>query len=239
MYVTHEEEYKGYNIKIVQDDDSSNSPMDWDLLGTHAYWHRRYSLGNIETKHDPKEWIVRQLESDYGAEIEKSQEYQKYSKEEYNGDYCMDDYLEDLNMDKLLDIFEKYNLIIPVYAYEHSGITISAGGKRMGWDSWDSGRLGFVFVSHKKILDEYGGKRITKKLLDRAEKCLLAEVEEYDDYLTGNVWGYVIEGNGERESCWGYIGDYKYCLEEARSVIGGMIAHNEKQEVLFNACMSL
>ena len=55
--------------------------------------------------------------------------------------------------------------------------------------------------------------------MERAEKCLRSEVETYDDYLTGQVYGYIIEDeNGEQlDSCWGFLGDYKNCLEEAKS----------------------
>ncbi len=37
-------------------------------------------------------------------------------------------------------------------------------------------------------------------------------------YLTGDVWGYVIEGAllGQlEESCWGFFG-YDYCVEQAQ-----------------------
>jgi hypothetical protein len=35
-------------------------------------------------------------------------------------------------------------------------------------------------------------------------------VQTYDDYLTGNVWGFIIEDEDEEnggDSCWGFIGD--------------------------------
>ncbi|HUX02457.1 MAG TPA: hypothetical protein VMY35_15960, partial [Phycisphaerae bacterium] len=50
-----------------------------------------------------------------------------------------------------------------------------------------------------------------------AEACLRAEVSTYDDYLTGQVFGYVVEdedGN-DLDSCWGFYGE-DYCRETAR-----------------------
>lgn len=52
-----------------------------------------------------------------------------------------------------------------------------------------------------------------------AEKYLKSEVETYDQYLTGDVYGYVIEDKEgeELDSCWGFYGE-EYCLEEAKSI---------------------
>jgi hypothetical protein len=38
---------------------------------------------------------------------------------------------------------------------------------------------------------------------------LIGEVKTYDDYLTGNVYGYKVidEQGNEEDSCWGYYGE--------------------------------
>ena len=41
----HEEEYKGYSIKLFQDEDSE-SPRDWDNLGHMICFHPNYDLGD-------------------------------------------------------------------------------------------------------------------------------------------------------------------------------------------------
>jgi hypothetical protein len=52
--------------------------------------------------------------------------------------------------------------------------------------------------------------------LAKAEACLRAEVQEYDSYLTGDVYGYVVAaGEDDEESCWGFYG-YGYVCEDAR-----------------------
>lgn len=216
----HEEEYKGLNIKIFSDDDPM-SPLEWDLMGKQIYFHRRYTLGHdtkFSSKMSPIEYMIHILVYNYEDKI-------KYPKEEYLEDWLME---ED---ERVWSWFNKFHLVIPVHAYEHGGITISASGRRAGWDSFDSGQLGFIYVSHEDILKNYKRKNITKKLLDRAEKCLIAEVEEYDNFLTGDVWGFRIEDeNGEDlDSCWGFFGDYKYCLDEAKSSADYLAEQKEKE----------
>jgi len=110
---------------------------------------------------------------------------------------------------------EKPAVILPLYLYDHSGITIRTGPFS---SPWDSGQVGFIFISREKAKKEFGIKRFTKKSLDMLEKGLVQEVQVYDMYLTGEVFGYVIDRDGEHESsCWGYFGldDVKAAATEA------------------------
>jgi hypothetical protein len=103
------------------------------------------------------------------------------------------------------------NIIIPLYLLDHSGLWMRAGRDFSDVDSggWDSGMVGFIYTTPKRIRDMYGIKHITKAKLVQAEKELYNEVETYNDYLTGNVYGYYVEDpEGEHvDSCWGYYGD--------------------------------
>lgn len=105
------------------------------------------------------------------------------------------------------------SVILPVYMYEHSGVSLSTSGFSC---PWDSGQIGFIFVSRKKALEEYNAKRITKKIREKIETCLNAEIKEYSNYLDGEVYGYVIEEDGEIiDSCCGYYGR-EYAEEAAK-----------------------
>lgn len=213
----HEEEYKGLNIYIVPDDNPMNPVEKFDMLGKQVYWHRRMNLGHCwkETnKYSPQEWLENQLPD---FTFEDWANTHPHTGQEYFA--------------HLMKLFEKNNLVIPVHAYEHGGITISASGRRAGWDSFDSGQLGFVYVSHEDIIKEYGSLD-----LERAEKSLRGEVETYDDYLTGQVYGYIIEDENDEQldSCWGFIGDYKYCLEEAKSAADYWAEEKEKELKLYD-----
>jgi hypothetical protein len=113
-------------------------------------------------------------------------------------------------------------IVLPLFLVVHSGIAMRAGSAEFrACDSagWDWGQVGFIYCDKDDIRKNWGVKRVTKKLLKQAEELLEAEVGEYDSYLTGECYGFIIESpDGEDlESCWGFLGDIKYCREEAIS----------------------
>jgi hypothetical protein len=115
---------------------------------------------------------------------------------------------------------------LPVYLYDHSGITISTKPYTC---PWDSGQIGVIYVSWEKAKAEFGPCPKRKAL-----KCLESEIREYDDYLTGNVYGYCIidnEGN-EIDSCWGYYGNPEESglLQAAKESIDYIIENQLKNE---------
>jgi len=124
-------------------------------------------------------------------------------------------------------------ICLPLYLYDHSGITISTTNERFRAcdpQGWDWGMLGYIYVTKEDVRKEYGVKRVSPKILDKVAKLLLAEVEEYDHYLTGNVYGYEIT-KGELQAgavinaCWGFFGcPEDYMIPEAKSVIDHMEA---------------
>jgi hypothetical protein len=121
---------------------------------------------------------------------------------------------ERLNMDELETITnDPNNIVLPVYMYDHSGITINTTGFSC---PWDSGQVGIIYCTKEKAVYEWGKKICTAKVRHRAVEYMKGEIETLDDYLTGNVFGFRVldpEGN-DVESCWGFVGDEKYCLEE-------------------------
>jgi hypothetical protein len=79
---------------------------------------------------------------------------------------------------------EDVAVILPLYLYDHSGITMSTSPFSC---RWDSGQVGWTFVSKKKIREEYGVKRISKELIEKVTEMLEGEVRTYDMYLTGEL----------------------------------------------------
>ncbi|HQL49052.1 MAG TPA: hypothetical protein PLC09_10310, partial [Holophaga sp.] len=73
---------------------------------------------------------------------------------------------------------------------------------------WDSGQVGFIFATREKVLRAWGAKRMNERIRGLALKALRSEVEEYDAYLTGDVYGYTVEDQDgeELDSCWGFVG---------------------------------
>lgn len=121
-------------------------------------------------------------------------------------------------------------LILPLYLYDHSGISISVGSfiGRAQHAEWDSGLVGFIYATKEAVKKEYGVKRLTKKILEQAEKLLRGEVETYDQFLTGDVYGYIVEkDNKHLDSCWGFYGE-DTAIEEAKGVIEWYVKHEPK-----------
>lgn len=116
-------------------------------------------------------------------------------------------------------------VVLPLYLYDHSGLIIST--KPFG-DSWDSMQVGFIYVNKDTALKEFGSvyspEEYDKKHLIQ---CLEGEVETYDQYLRGEVYGVVKEtfnsnkDQVDEDACWGYYG-----LEYAR----GQVKNFEKDD---------
>lgn len=126
---------------------------------------------------------------------------------------------------------DKTVVALPLYLYDHSGITMSVNPFSC---QWDSGQVGIIYVELDKMKKEFPSIKLRKKLIEQAKKSLIQEVKTYDDYITGNVYGYVIEDkNGNNiESCWGFLGYYdgEYgALSEAKSVVDSMTEKGKRE----------
>ena len=173
-----------YTIKVEHDDMPLNPRTDWDPLGTMVCWHGRYNLGDDHSYPDPDNFLSGLYEDE------------------------QTEYLEQDQLDKCYEVAHHKNIILPLYLYDHSGITMSTTGFAC---PWDSGRVGYIYISHEQARKEYLWERITKKRIAMVEKYLTGEVESYDYYLTGQVYGFTIEKGEEEEhvdSCWGFMGYY-------------------------------
>lgn len=204
-------EHSGYTVRI-ETDECQDNPREWCNLGTMCMDHRRYNLpwefDGVAKKRPQVAIVVR----DY-----------------YTGQFARD-YRECASWSDvalairrvLLDDGDDLALVVPVYMLDHGGLYFSVprvpffvrdpfGHLYMGWDS---GMVGIIFISRKKVLQEYGWKKITQKRKRELWDYLKAEVETYNQYSTGDVYAYVIEDeNGDVvESCGGFYG--LDCVEE-------------------------
>jgi len=130
-------------------------------------------------------------------------------------------------------IRKEENVVVmrPIFMYDHSGVTINTGGFSC---PWDSGRIGMIYATREGVLREYGKKRVSKKMREEAEKRLEAEVVEYDQYLRGDCWGYIVEDHlGEQlDSCWGFFGR-EYCEQEGKEQLAYFEAKEAQREPSF------
>lgn len=128
--------------------------------------------------------------------------------------------------DGLRDLIQKDHakgvVILPIYMYDHSGITINTSPFSC---PWDSGQIGYIFTPIEKVIEAFGNDEVQS--LVRAMAWLESEVREYDQYLQGDVWGYTVEdGDGEHvDSCWGFYGE-EVCRQEGKDVLTSLIAQD-------------
>ena len=113
-------------------------------------------------------------------------------------------------------------LLYPLYLYDHSGITISLSPYSC---PWDSGQVGYVLVEKEDAVKEFGKKKLTDIVRKKVFKCIEGEVNTYDLYLMGEVYGYMIEdeAGSSIDSCWGYYGEVDSCIGEAQSHLDLMV----------------
>lgn len=95
---------------------------------------------------------------------------------------------------------------LPVYLLDHSGLRLSTEDFN---DPWDSGCVGAIYITFDNILSAWG--EVSEETLARAKEVLISEIQEMDNYLSGNIYGFILykEKDGkmtEIESCFGFQG---------------------------------
>lgn len=100
--------------------------------------------------------------------------------------------------------------VFGVDAYIHSGVVLAIRNTRKALDfpdrRWDVSFKGFALIKREKGC-------YTK---DKAFKVAEGLIDIWNQYLSGNVYGYNIEQFNE--SCWGFYG-YNTCLQEAKNIV--------------------
>ncbi len=137
-------------------------------------------------------------------------------------------YFSDPQDEDLISLLKRKDILwLPLYLYDHSGITISTDSFSC---HWDSGQVGYIYIEKSKYREAFSCKHVNKK---DAYDLLRSEVKCYDDYLTGNVYGFIVEDETGSvvESCWGFFGEIKYCLEEGINMAQACIRHDIRQHV--------
>lgn len=161
--------------------------------------------------------------------------------------------VDDLTIRHCMILMEPYAEWMPLWLYDHSGITMSCGSRSGQYaDPWDSGQVGWILMLKETamknlcgyVLDENGERirvehkhegypstwsHLTCPLTDetwraRAIEVMEADVRIYDQYLTGDVYGFKlyekadnpddgdpdVPGWTEMDSCWNFYGSNLY-----------------------------
>lgn len=119
----------------------------------------------------------------------------------------------------LVEYYGEMAYIKPLSLYDHSMQTLAIGEPT---DRWDSGYVGFIFVTKEQARKWFNVKRITKSILEKIEKLAQAEVEEYNKvWLWGEVYYLSLE------KVFTNIDDKNDCFEESMDCIGGFTFDND------------
>ncbi len=113
------------------------------------------------------------------------------------------------------------HIFLPVWLYDHSGTCYIAAHYNPFSCPWDSGQFGYIFVAKDKVREEFGVKRISAKLRKKVEACLKAEVEAYNRYADGEVYGYeIVKDGGVQDSCYGFFDTPEEVMKLAEEELG-------------------
>lgn len=196
---------KGPYALMVQPDDILISPREVDEhFGTMVCFHQRYALGD-KHEYEDKDAFLKDLYLDIAGHNDQGEE--KYDKlcdriaEQFGTDYgAMDRAIDNA----LLEGIQKQYIVMPLYLLDHSGLAMQTESFN---DPWDSGQVGWIYVSKADVLKEFGAAEMTDAIRQRAEDLMRSEVAVYDCYLRGECYGFELYKNGElTDSCWGFMG---------------------------------
>lgn len=200
-FTMKDKEENKYTLEVIQDE-YPDDPRNWSNVCTMICWHRRYDLGDKHNYDDSDELFDDILHDVCEMKYE---DFQELSTEEKYKLICESNkiYIKELNL------------------YDHNGLTISTSSDYPYNDYWDAGCVGWIYVSKKKAMEEWGGipekdengefikipyehpngnvtysvkyKPITEeKWKEVAEYHMNNEVKVYDQYLRGDVYGYTL-----------------------------------------------
>lgn len=168
-------EYKKGNVtlQIVYDINATN-PREFYNIGKMACWSKSYDLGDKKPECSPGEFL-RQLA--------------------YNVTCMPKEKITDKVISELL---KEHYVILPLFAYLHGDIAIST---KPFTCKWDSGQIGYIYALKQEFINETGYTEEELFNEGKAEEMLKEEVKTYNDYLTGNVYGYYITEEKTCETC--------------------------------------
>lgn len=195
-----------YTLMVQPDEDVFDPRRDGDNFGTMVCFHRRHSLGD-DHKYEDKDDFLRDLYLRAVGNDEQGE--RKYDRlcdrisEQPGTPYGSYEYARAIDNALLDEIGQKF-VVLPLYLYDHSGLTMNTTGFSC---PWDSGQVGWIYVSREDALTELGGTRLTAEKREQAENLLRGEVNTYDLYLRGECYGYELYKHDNLEdSCWGFLG---------------------------------
>ena len=191
---------------VIEQDLACGNPRTWDNMGKMVCFHRNYSLGDYHDYDNYYQFI----HAESGL---------------YEDEHT--EFLTEEQIKECEEEFEKNNVVLPLYLYDHSGLTMRTAPFSC---PWDSGQVGIIYVENDVVCKTYGVDEVTPEIRKKVVEILDAEVKIYDTYLRGDVFCYQIGKNGKHiDGCCGYYGD----IEESGildAIIDAINNFSEKEE---------
>jgi hypothetical protein len=107
----------------------------------------------------------------------------------------------------------KSRITLPVFLFDHSGLTLSiSSAKFRAVDpaGWDWGQVGWIYATNADIRREYSVRHMSRRVQERVLDVLCGEVETYNQYMNGEVYGFTITDRASGDvldACAGFYGE--------------------------------
>ena len=205
MHQANQLKHGDATITLYYDENPESPRTSWDNLGKMYCKHRHYRLGDEEIADDYDSWedVVAAMKDEHQAMV-----------------------------------------VLPLYLHDHGALSMSTGAFS---DPWDSGQVGWICdtAEGRELLGFDLGKELAgaeegaeaaiatyEDFLDRLGNMLRSEVGVYDQYLRGDIYGYIVtdDDGEEHDSCWGFYGE-EDALEAAREQADWVNAHLRKLRI--------
>ena len=196
-------DYKGHVIEIGYDHDPMSPVTDWSLSGIMLCSHGSYNLGNHQI-------------SEFMDDFIEAYERQPHSW----ADWTM--FVQSRGA----------RMVLPLYLYDHSGITISTTPFSC---PWDSGQVGIIYTTDSH-LEEMGCPKYDDAQL---KEILVNEVDVYDRYLRGDVYCVQIKGSMCDESMGSHYGTVDEIKKEAEAEVDGAVERDKDEQIKIDRICSL
>lgn len=197
-------EHAGCLVTVEQDDCFYFNPRtDWDNAATMVCFHSRYNLGDENGAAKCRD------------DIRASRLYR-----ETWDDYYSDHYRDlDCPHELMKTASDCGFLVLPLYLYDHSGLSMNTGGFSC---SWDSGQVGFIYMTRAQAVREWGKKICSRSVKKSAFACMRFEVENYDLHLRGMWFSVHVrhQQSGAEDSVGGILEDWplEHAQQEGKSM---------------------
>lgn len=139
--------------------------------------------------------------------------------------------------DYLKEVEKQGGIVLPIYLYDHSGLSLSTNRDYPFNCPWDSGQVGYIYITkedmkreNQEILKMNKEDNIKRTKISKKEfhEYLVNEVKVFSQYLSGDVYGFVIEMNDDYEP--------KHIIKTCKTCGVKSKEYLEKEEALSESC---